>query len=63
MTSLNCNGFINYFGPQRFGNIPLSTPHIGLAMLQEDSVSICKYILVIYYSFSGKGSQVISSTY
>ena len=29
MTSLNCNGFINYFGTQRFGNIPLSTPHIG----------------------------------
>ena len=46
MTSLNCNGFINYFGTQRFGNIPLSTPHIGLAMLQEDSVSIL-YILTI----------------
>ena len=29
MTSLNCNGFINYFGTQRFGNISLSTPHIG----------------------------------
>ena len=29
MTLLNCNGFINYFGTQRFGNIPLSTPHIG----------------------------------
>ena len=29
MTSLNCNHFINYFGTQQFGNIPLSTPHIG----------------------------------
>ena len=45
MHSLQENGFINYFGSQRFGvgENGEGSAHIGLAMLQQDyvSVSLC----------------------
>ena len=38
--SLEEKGFVNYFGPQRFGYPrEVMSPHIGLAMLQGDHVS------------------------
>ena len=43
MSSLESNGFINYFGPQRFGvtgeDMTINSPNIGLAMLQQDPVN------------------------
>ena len=44
MHSLKENGFINYFGVQRFGGEAGNGPLIGLAMLQLDYVS-SKYLL------------------
>ena len=42
MHSLQENGFINYFGSQRFGvgENGEGSAHIGLAMLQQDYVSV-----------------------
>ena len=43
MSSLESNGFINYYGPQRFGvtgeDMTINSPNIGLAMLQQDPVN------------------------
>ena len=39
MYSLKENGFVNYFGLQRFGGGGGNGPQIGLAMLQLDYVS------------------------
>ncbi|KAF2086377.1 pseudouridine synthase-like protein TruD/Pus7 [Saccharata proteae CBS 121410] len=42
------NGFINYFGMQRFGSFATGTDEIGLSMLKEDLEGAVKQIL--YYS-------------
>lgn len=49
-------GFVNYFGPQRFGYQGVLrgvlSPHVGLAMLKGDCVSrcvLCVYVCVSYY--------------
>ena len=45
MTSLSTNGFLNYFGAQRFGmdDKEVNASDIGLAMLQGDMVRINHY--------------------
>jgi len=44
MREVEERGFVNYFGPQRFGwamvHGALTGPQVGLAMLQSDHVSI-----------------------
>ena len=46
MSSLRTNGFINYYGPQRFGVLTkeegstvIISAAVGLAMLQQDPVN------------------------
>ena len=46
MESVKENGFINYFGLQRFTRT-MSTPHVGVAMLMEDLVS-CSSVLLMF---------------
>ena len=45
MQSLEENGFVNYYGMQRFGNFfeddPAITPLIGYFMIRNDPVSAC----------------------
>jgi len=45
--SLTSNGFLNYFGPQRFGSDDkeVNASDIGLAMLQGDMVRAVKLLL------------------
>ncbi|KAI9675728.1 MAG: hypothetical protein M1817_001095 [Caeruleum heppii] len=45
VTSLQENGFINYYGLQRFGSFTARTDTIGLKMLQQDFKGACEDIL------------------
>lgn len=37
---LQTRGFVNYYGPQRFGNSQkVQADHVGLALLKEDMVT------------------------
>ena len=47
LQSLTDNGFINYFGLQRFGSFDVSTHTIGIAMLQGEFLTAVEAIL--YY--------------
>lgn len=43
--SLQNNGYINYYGMQRFGTFSVSTHVLGIKVLQEDWKGVCELIL------------------
>lgn len=45
MASLATNGFVNYFGLQRFGRTSVSTAHVGAAILRKDWIGALRRIL------------------
>jgi tRNA pseudouridine13 synthase len=45
LESLKANGFINYFGLQRFGTRSISTDTVGIAMLANNWAKACELIL------------------
>ena len=51
MSSLSMNGFLNYFGPQRFGldDKEVNACDVGLAMLQGDMVTNPLYSNYVIY--------------
>jgi tRNA pseudouridine13 synthase len=57
LESLKNNGFINYFGEQRFGAHSVSTAEPGLLMLQEKWSEAIDLILGI--NFSGAGNEFV----
>lgn len=64
--SLQSNGFINYYGLQRFGSFSTSTDEIGMALLQGDLKSAVNLILsyspsVLDAAKSGEESTTIPS--
>ena len=56
VSNVTINGFVNYFGEQRFGleDNPVSSADVGLAMLNGDFVKAVDFIL----SPTGQGSDV-----
>lgn len=39
--SSQARGFVNYYGPQRFGSVQsVQSDRVGLALLKEDMVSV-----------------------
>ncbi len=57
------NGFINYFGLQRFGTYSIKTHEIGMYVLREDWKQVCWMIIESASSASDRERKKLIATY